>query len=109
MDAEKVERGGGAAGKLLESIWIRLYGSFSSSLSLPSTAQSVGTGRTQQPSLDVCMCMQIQGGGLFKKPLVQPHKCVQFTPMSVGGGGATESHLETADQSDVTKPVSKLV
>lgn len=38
-------------------------------------------------------------GGVFKKPLVQPDKCGQFTPGTEET--ATKSHLEAADQSDV--------
>lgn len=87
----KVERGGGAARRgayrppapprdrsevnLDLSLWfiLELFVSFSRGT---SAARSVGTGRIQQP---VCVHVYAEsGGGLFKKPLAQPDKCVQF-------------------------------
>lgn len=74
---EVPERGGGkveesCSGVNLDpSLWfiLELFVSFFRST---SAAQSVGTGRTQQTSPDVCICMQIQGGGGGRGVLLNP-------------------------------------
>lgn len=83
----KAERGGGAAGKLLWSQFGFVFMVHSGDLCLfllqhqcSPVSRNWENPANQQPG---CVHMYTElGGGVFKKPLVQPDKCGQFTPAS---------------------------